>query len=68
MESNWVENDQQMTLSDTLKALKNDNPSVRISPTVPRKALKRDDHLAPALQCTGKTGTETVRLDREGRW
>jgi antitoxin (DNA-binding transcriptional repressor) of toxin-antitoxin stability system len=68
MKANWAEIERQVALGETFEVLNRGKPSVRIIPAVPRQVLKWDDHLATALPNSGKTGEETVNLDREGRW
>jgi antitoxin (DNA-binding transcriptional repressor) of toxin-antitoxin stability system len=68
MKANWAEIERQVALGETFEVLNRGKPSVRIIPAVPRKVLKWDDHLATASPCAGKSGSETVNLDREGRW
>lgn len=68
MKANWAEIERQVAAGETFEVLNRGKPSVRIVPAVPRKILKWDDHLATALQAPGKTGVETVNVDRGGRW
>ncbi len=68
MKANWAEIERQVAKGETFEVLNRGKPSVRIIPAIPRKVLKWDDHLATALPSAGKTGSETVNLDREGRW
>lgn len=68
MKANWAEIERQVALGETFEVLNRGKPSVRIIPALPRKVLKWDDHLLTALPSTGKTGGETVNLDRGGRW
>ena len=68
MKANWAEIERQVSLGETFEVLNRGKPSVRIVPALPRKVLKWDDHLATALESKGRSGAETVALDREGRW
>lgn len=68
MKANWAEIERQVAKGETFEVLNRGKPSVRIIPATPRKVLKWDDHLASAVQIRGKTGSETVNLDREGHW
>ena len=68
LKANWAEIERQVAMGESFEVLNRGKPSVRIIPAVPRKVLKWDDHLATALKSAGKTGSETVQLDREGRW
>jgi len=68
MKANWAEIERQVAQGETFEVLNRGKLSVRIIPAVPRKVLKWDDHLLTALPTTGKTGEETVDLDRGGRW
>ena len=68
MKANWAEIERQVAKGETFEVQNRGKPSVRIIPAIPRKVLKWDDHLATALPSRGKTGSETVNLDREGRW
>ncbi len=68
MKANWAEIERQVAQGETFEVLNRGKPSVRIIPAAPRKVLKWDDHLATAMPVSGKTGSETVNVDREGRW
>lgn len=68
MKAHWAAVERQVRDGDTFEVLNRGRPSVRIVPASPRKVLEWDDHLATALSAKGKTGTETVRADRDGRW
>lgn len=68
MKANWAEIERQVAMGESFEVLNRGKPSVRIIPAVPRKVLKWDDHMATALKSAGKTGSESVQLDREGRW
>jgi len=68
MKANWAEIERQVAQGETFEVINRGKPSVRIIPAVPRAVLKWDDHLATAIVSPGKTGSETVDLDREGRW
>jgi antitoxin (DNA-binding transcriptional repressor) of toxin-antitoxin stability system len=68
MKANWAEIDRQVAQGETFEVINRGKPSVRIIPAVPRAVLKWDDHLTTALAAKGKSGSETVRLDREGHW
>ncbi len=68
MKANWAEIERQVAQGETFEVLNRGKPSVRIIPAVPRKVLKRDDHLVTAPPSSGMTGVETVNLDRGGRW
>ncbi len=68
MKANWAEIERQVAQGETFEVLNRGKPSVRIIPALPRKVLRWDDHLATGLTASGKTGSETVILDREGRW
>lgn len=68
MKANWAEIERQVAQGETFEVSNRGKPSVRIIPAVPRKVLKWDDHLATALPASGKSGSETVNADREGRW
>lgn len=68
MKANWAEIERQVAQGETFEVINRGKPSVRIIPAVPRAVLKWDDHLATALVSTGKSGSEIVQLDREGRW
>jgi len=67
MKANWAEIERQVAMGETFEVLNRGKPSVRIIPAIPKKVLKWDDHLATALPVRGKSGTEAVNLDREGR-
>ena len=56
----------QVDLGEAFEVLNRGKPSVGIIPAAPRKVLKWDDHLQTGLNAPGKTGSETVNLDREG--
>ena len=68
MKANWSEIERQVAQGETFEVLNRGKPSVRIIPAKPRKVLKWENHLDTAIQAKGKTGTETVTGDREGRW
>jgi antitoxin (DNA-binding transcriptional repressor) of toxin-antitoxin stability system len=68
MKANWAEIERQVAQGETFEVLNRGKPSVRIISALPKKILKWDDHLVTAAHSSGKTGAETVNLDREGRW
>ena len=68
MKANWAEIESQVANGQTFEVLNRGKPTVHIIPAQPRKVLKWDDHLATAVPAEGRTGAETVRGDREGRW
>ena len=68
MKANWSEIERQVTQGETFEVLNPGKPSVRIIPAKPRKVLKWENHLESAIKARGKTGTETVKGDQEGRW
>jgi prevent-host-death family protein len=68
MKANWSEIERQVANGETFEVLNRGKPSVRIVPAKPRTVLKWDSHLATAINVSGKTGSETIMNDREGRW
>jgi antitoxin (DNA-binding transcriptional repressor) of toxin-antitoxin stability system len=68
MKAKWAAVEDQVRNGETFEVLHHGKPAVRIVPARPRRVVKWDDHLATALTAPGKSGTETVRADWEGRW
>lgn len=68
MKANWSEIERQVANGETFEVLNRGKPSVRIIPATPRKVVMWDNHLATAIQSKGKTGSQTIAEDREGRW
>lgn len=68
MKAHWSEVERQVKNGETFEVLNRGKPTVRLVPARPRKVLKWDDHLGTATETTGRSGTETVLEDREGRW
>ncbi len=68
MKAHWAEVERQVARGERFEVLNRGKPSVRIVPAHPRKVLEWEDHLATALPGKGRTGSETVKADREGRW
>lgn len=68
MKANWAEIERQVAKGETFEVLNRGKPSVRIVSAKPRKILQWKNHLATAIKAKGKTGTDTVLGDREGRW
>jgi prevent-host-death family protein len=68
MKANWSEIERQVAKGETFEVLNRGKPSVRIVPAKPRKILRWENHLDTAIRAKGKTGSETVLEDREGRW
>lgn len=68
MKANWEEIERQVALGESFEVVNEGKPSARIVSALPRKVQKWDDHLATALPSSGKSGSETIRLGREGRW
>lgn len=68
MKAHWAQVEQQVRNGDTFEVLNRGRPSVRIVAARPRQVLAWDDHLATAIRSPGKSGEETVKHDREGRW
>jgi len=68
MKAQWSEIERQVKAGETFEVLNRGKPSVRIVPAEPRPVFIWDDHVKTAVQSKGKTGSETVQADREGRW
>jgi len=68
MKANWSEIERQVANGETFEVLNRGKPSVRIIPAKPRKILKWENHLDTAIIAKGRSGSETVARDREGRW
>jgi len=68
MKAHWAEVERQVHDGEIFEVLNRGKPTVRIVPAGPRRIVKWDDHLATAIAAAGKTGEETVKSDREGRW
>jgi prevent-host-death family protein len=67
MKAHWSAIEAQVKQGETFEVLNRGKPAVRLVPAEPRKVLKWDDHLKTALRCKGKSGSDTVAADREGR-
>ena len=68
MKAQWAEIEEQVARGETFEVLNRGKPVVRIVSASPRQLVKWDDHLATAARANGKSGQETVKIDREGRW
>ncbi|MBN1673611.1 MAG: type II toxin-antitoxin system prevent-host-death family antitoxin [Kiritimatiellae bacterium] len=68
MKAHWAEVERQVRDGETFEVLNRGKPTVRIVPARPRRVPIWDRHMATALKVSGKTGEETVKADREGRW
>ncbi|MCB1122769.1 MAG: type II toxin-antitoxin system prevent-host-death family antitoxin [Verrucomicrobiae bacterium] len=68
MKANWSEIERQVAQGETFEVLNRGKPSVRIVPARPRKVLKWENHLENAVRVKGRSGTDAVLTDREGRW
>ncbi len=68
MKAQWAEIERQVSQGETFEVLNRGKPTVRIVPATPRRVVQWDDHLKTAIRCEGKSGSETVRADRDGRW
>ena len=68
MKAHWSMIEAQVKKGEIFEVSNRGKPAVRLVPAGPRKILKWEDHLVTALRCPGKSGAETVRADREGRW
>ena len=68
MKAHWAEVERQVQGGEIFDVLNRGRPTVRIVPAQPRRVLKWDNHLASAVEATGKSAAETVRAEREGRW
>jgi len=68
MKIHWSEIENKVRQGMTFTVLNRGKPTAQIIPAEPRKILKWPDHLQTAISCKGKTGAETVKEDREGRW
>lgn len=68
MKANWSEIERQVQQGETFEVLSRGKPSVRIVPATPREILKWDNHLATAVKVAGRSGSEAVDYNRDGRW
>ena len=68
MKANWAEIERQVQQGETFEVLNHGKPSVRIVPATPRQVLKWDNHLATAVKTEGRSGSDAVDHNREGRW
>lgn len=68
MKAQWGAVEEQVRNGETFEVLHHGKPAVHIVPATPRRVVRWDDHLATAVKASGKSGEETVRADREGRW
>ena len=68
MKAKWAEIERQVSRGETFEVLNRGRPTVRIVPAVPRRVVEWDDHLSTAIDCTGRSGSETIRADRDGGW
>jgi len=68
LKAHWAEVESQVRNGEIIEVLNRGRPTARIVQASPRRVLKWDDHLADAIRSAGRTGTEAVKADREGRW
>jgi len=68
MKAHWAEVERQVRNGETFEVLNRGRPSVRIVAADPRPVLVWDDHLATAIPSQGRSGEETVKEARDGRW
>ena len=68
MKAQWAAIERQINQGETFEVLNRGRPTVRLIPAKPRKVIQWDDHLATAATAKGRSGTQTVLDDREGRW
>jgi len=68
MKAHWAEVERQIQRGETFEVLNRGKPAARIIPAAPRRVLAWDDHLATAIAARGRSGTDAVQANREGRW
>lgn len=68
MKAHWSEVEKQIRQGETFEVINHGKPTVRIIAAEPRRILRWEDHLATAIPLQGRSGEETVQIDREGRW
>lgn len=68
MKAHWAEIEAQVARGETFEVLNRGKPVVRIVSATPRQIVKCDDHLATATRVKGRSGQDSVKADREGRW
>lgn len=68
MKAHWTKIEEQVKQGEVFEVLNRGKPAARIVPATQRKVLQWEDHLATAVRCSGKSGSETVRADRDGSW
>lgn len=68
MKAHWAEIERQVHNGETFEVLNRGRPAARIIPAAPRPVLAWEDHLPTAIRATGRSGTDAVRADRDGRW
>jgi len=68
LKAHWSDVERQIADGEELEVLNRGRPTARIIPPTPRPVVIWDDHLATALDSSGRSAEDTVSADREGRW
>ena len=68
MKAHWAEVERQVQQGETFEVLNRGKPAARIIPAGPRSVLAWEDHLSTAISAPGRSGSDAVSADREGRW
>lgn len=68
MKAQWAEVERQVQQGETFEVLNRGKPAARIIPAGPRRVFAWEDHLSTAITAPGRSGSEAVHTDREGRW
>ncbi|TVR75686.1 MAG: type II toxin-antitoxin system prevent-host-death family antitoxin [Spirochaetaceae bacterium] len=68
LKAHWAEVERQVRNGEVFEVLNRGRPAAMIVPPRPRAVLKWDNHLATAVENTGKKAEEVIEYDREERW
>ena len=68
LKAHWSDIERQVAEGDEFEVLNHGRPAARIVPSSPRPVAIWENHLATALETTGRSAEDTVNADRDGRW
>jgi len=68
LKAHWATIEAEVLKGKTIEVTNRGKPSVRLVPPLPKKVAVWDNHLDTAIECKGKSASDTVIESRDSRW
>jgi antitoxin (DNA-binding transcriptional repressor) of toxin-antitoxin stability system len=68
MKAHWSAIEASIMNGNTIEVTNRGKTTARLEPPRPKKVTLWDDHLETAIECKGKSGSDTILESRGSRW